>query len=79
MKMSVGMLAVFGVVAISSMAMAAEEKQFIGCRPSVGECMMSCSDGRAFAVVGAPECEDAPFEPVACYCLFDTQGNDEAK
>ncbi len=72
-------LAVLAAVVASTSAMALEQPQFVGCRPSVGECLMSCPDGRGFAVVNAQECEMAPMEPVACYCQLGTADVEEPK
>ena len=48
---------------------------YVGCRPSAGECQMSCPDRRAWSEVDASLCD--PGDPlssmggVACYCLTD--------
>jgi len=48
---------------------------YMGCRPSAGECQMSCPDRRGWSEVDPSRCDpDNPFSPVggvACYCLTD--------
>lgn len=44
---------------------------FVGCRPSAGECVMSCPTRRAAYVEGLPECPgpgDPPHVRGACFC-----------
>ena len=52
---------------------AAPESFFIGCRPTTGECVMSCPERNGFGMTDSVICVD-DLEPVACFCPANSQG-----
>jgi hypothetical protein len=49
------------------------DRVFAGCRPSPGECVMSCPDRQAAWELDASLCDAGGREPFACYCLVDAE------
>jgi hypothetical protein len=49
----------------------AEQRYFVGCRPSIDECSNSCPDHRAQVEENRELCDpDTVLERWACFCLF---------
>ena len=56
----------------AAMGHSAPESFFIGCRPTTGECVMSCPERNGFGMTDSVICGD-DLEPVACFCPATSQ------
>lgn len=54
--------------AMRSSRATATEELFVGCRPDVWECRMSCQERNGIAVFDPELCRDEFMAPYACYC-----------
>lgn len=64
----------WGLVAEAKPSESMSESVFVGCRPSLGECQMSCPERNGKGVENADECQNDPSGfAVGCYCPIGFQ------